>query len=97
VSQHHGRTISPHDDAVCARTRATYAAATREWGDPGWEARRAAEIAALPTVEWRGRTLYTLRCHGTRGKGPHDVHLPERVLWSLIGLTHFRCVYHAGD
>jgi hypothetical protein len=55
---------------------------------------RASEIAALPVVEWKGRTLHTLRCHGTTGKGPHDTNVPESLLWSLIGLRGFCCVYH---
>lgn len=54
-------------------------------------------IAALPQVMWKGRTLYTLRCHGTSGKGPHDVNVPLLLVWSLIDLDRFYCVYHAGD
>lgn len=60
-------------------------------------ARRAAEIAALPTIDWKGRTLYTLRCQGTSGKGPHAVNVPLAVVWHLIDLRRFFCVYHAGD
>jgi hypothetical protein len=56
--------------------------------------RRAAEIAALPLVQWRGRPLRTLRCHGERGMGPHDANVPEALLWSLISLRGWRCVYH---
>lgn len=91
---HHGTTVIPkHEDRILREVKANL----RElYGDTGVE-RRAAEIAALPTVEWKGRTLYTLRCHGTRGKGPHDVNLPESLLWNLIGLTHYCCVYHAGN
>lgn len=59
--------------------------------------RRAAEIAALPTVIWKGRTLYTLRCCGTSGHGPHNYNVPLMMVWSLIGLENFYCVYHAGD
>lgn len=58
---------------------------------------REAEIAALPTVEWKGRTLYTLRCCGTSGKGSHDVNVPLMMVWHLISLKRFFCVYHAGD
>lgn len=55
---------------------------------------RAAEIAALPTVDWKGRRLYTLRCAADFGNGPHDVNVPEYVLWSLIDLRAFRCPFH---
>lgn len=55
------------------------------------------QMRALPQVEWKGKTLYTIRCHGTRGKGPHTVHVPESVLWSLIDIRAFRCPYHFGD
>lgn len=58
---------------------------------------REAEIAALPTVTWKGRTLYTIRCHGTSGKGPHDVNVPLAVVWHLINLHRYFCPYHAGD
>jgi len=55
---------------------------------------RAAEIAALPEVTWKGRQLRTVRCHGTTGKGPHDVHVPESLLWVLIDTRWFYCPYH---
>lgn len=58
---------------------------------------REAEIARLPTVQWKGRTLYTLRCHGTSGRGPHDVNVPLMLVWHLIDLRSFYCVYHAAD
>ena len=85
--------VPRHEDAILARSK-RFAA---EFLGPEGVARRQAEIAALPTVQFKGRTLYTLRCHGTRGKGPHDVNVPESLLWQLIGLTRYRCVYHAGD
>jgi hypothetical protein len=56
--------------------------------------KREAEIAAMPQVEWKGRKLRTIRCHGTTGKGPHDVNVPESLLWALISLKRFRCPYH---
>ena len=59
--------------------------------------RREAEIAALPSVTFKGRALKVLRCHGVRGKGPHDCHVPESMLWALMGLTHWCCVFHHGD
>jgi hypothetical protein len=86
---HVGRKAGP------AVARAT-AACKAELGPVG-TARRQAEIDRLPVVVWKGRTLYTLRCVGTSGKGPHDVNVPEGLCWALIGLDHFRCVYHAGD
>lgn len=55
------------------------------------------EIAALPTVQWKGRTLHTVRCNGTSGKGPHDVNLPLAMVWHLRDIKRFYCVYHAGD
>ncbi len=58
---------------------------------------REREIAALPVVAWKGRTLYTLRCQGISGKGPHDVNVPLGMLWHLLTLQRFLCVYHAGD
>jgi hypothetical protein len=85
--------IPRHEDAILARSKRF---ALEFLGPEGVE-RRQREIDALPTVEWKGKTLYTMRCHGTRGKGPHTVHLPESLLWQLIGLTRYRCVYHAGD
>jgi hypothetical protein len=57
-------------------------------------ARRQAAIEALPTVQWKGRTLYTIRCHGDFGKGPHDVNVPEAILWQLISVNRFLCPYH---
>ena len=61
---------------------------------PTLAAEREAEIAALPIVVWKGRTLKTIRCCGTTGKGPHDYNVPESTLWSLISLKEFHCVYH---
>ena len=58
--------------------------------------RRAAEITALPLVAWKGRDLRTLRCHATFGNGPHDVNVPEALLWAVIDLRAWRCPHHAG-
>ena len=60
-------------------------------------AQRQAEIDALPTVEWKGKTLRTLRCNGTSGKGPHDTNVPEDLLWALIDFRIYRCPYHCND
>lgn len=56
--------------------------------------RRQLEIARLPKVDWKGLTLFTIRCDGEFGNGPHDVNVPESLLWSLISLTNFKCPYH---
>lgn len=66
-----------------------------EW--PELEARREAEIAELPTVDWKGKRLYKLRCTGVSGKGPHLVNVPEALLWHLISLKTYRCPFHAND
>lgn len=55
---------------------------------------RAAQIAALPIVEWRNDQLRTIRCHGTTGNGPHDRHVPEALLWCLIDLRAYVCPFH---
>jgi hypothetical protein len=55
---------------------------------------RQEQIDALPVVAWRGRTLRTLTCMATSGKGPHAVNVPEALLWALIDLRAFRCPYH---
>jgi hypothetical protein len=72
-------------------------AAARAFLGPDLAARREREIAALPTVSWKDRTLCTLRCQGTSGKGPHEVNVPLAAAWHLISLSRFFCVYHAGD
>lgn len=59
--------------------------------------RRGFEIERLPRVMWKGKTLRTIRCCGTSGKGPHNCNVPEGLLWALIDLKDFLCVYHAGD
>ena len=69
----------------------------REFMGGEWCARRQDEIDALPTKEWKGRTLYTIRCQGVRGKGPHAVHVPKSLLWQIVSLTDYFCVYHAAD
>lgn len=83
-------TRSPHQARRLAAARAAFVA-LRGSSD---EAVRASEIAALPVIEWKGRTLRTIRCHGTTGKGPHDTNVPESLLWSLIDLRGFCCVFH---
>lgn len=58
---------------------------------------RELEIGALPAVVWKGAHLRTLRCLGTTGRGPHNVNVPEALLWSLIDLRAYRCPYHEGS
>lgn len=82
-----------HPEARTARARAAFMEVRGLAEVP----RRQAEIDTLPRVLWRGRVLYTLRCHGTSGKGPHDTNVPEALLWALIDLRAFRCPYHAND
>ncbi len=65
-------------------------------GEDGYGQREAA-IQALQATTFKGRDLRVLRCHGVRGKGPHDCNVPESLLWILIDLRNFCCVFHAGD
>lgn len=88
MSRHHKRVIGLHEDAVLARTIAAL------WPDVDERQQRAAQIATLPAVEWKGRTLFTIRCHGDFGRGPHNLNVPESLLWSLMNLNWFLCPYH---
>lgn len=83
--------VGTHLEARRARLRAYFREVRGEVG----ERRREAEIAALPQVVWKGRTLYTLQCQAETGRGPHLVNLPELWLWALIDLRRFRCPYHS--
>lgn len=80
-------------------TRTARARAAFEMFRPGESPHRARQIAALPVKDWKGRPVFQIRCHGTRGKGPHDVWVPEGVLWAHIDPfgAAFCCPYHAGD
>lgn len=80
-----------HADQRIARARAAF----REYSNGRSEQQRAAQIAALQTIDWQGRRLYTIRCHGTTGRGPHDVNVPEDMLWALIDIDTFICPFHA--
>ena len=88
---------SPHEANRLVRYRRYY----RDFSGEAEEVRRAREIDALPLVEWRGKHgtkppqwLRTIRCHGVTGKGPHDCNVPESLLWALMTLREFHCVYH---
>ena len=61
---------------------------------PGEEEKRAAEIAALPQVEWKGHLLRSIRCDADTGRGPHVQHVPESLLWALFDLGYYRCPFH---
>lgn len=58
------------------------------------EMKRLRAIEQLPVVMWHGERLYTIRCKGDFGNGPHDMNVPESLLWSLITLEWFLCPYH---
>jgi hypothetical protein len=60
-------------------------------------AERQAFIDSLPVVEWKGETLRTLRCQGRTGRGPHDQHVPEGLLWSLMDPHRWLCPFHAHE
>ena len=85
--------LGSHPEQRTARAAAFF---LRERGLVGY-CERAQAIDALPAVAWRGQTLRTLTCHGTRGKGPHPTNVPEALLWSLIDFRAFRCPFHLGD
>jgi hypothetical protein len=59
---------------------------------PPSSARR--QLAALPIVEWKGHRLRVFQCHGTTGRGPHVVNVPEWLLWALLDLRAYRCAFH---
>ena len=88
--------VSQHEDRVLASAK--YLALSCGFPSGGFPVeQRQAEIDALPTVEWRGRTLYTITCHGQRGKGHHQVNVPESLLWQLISIRRYVCPYHHPD
>ena len=88
---HHGKTTAAkHEDRIVSEMVRHFG---EVYGAVGVR-RRASEIAALPEVSWKGRTLRAIQCRGDYGKGPHVVNIPESVLWNLIGFDRFRCVYH---
>lgn len=88
--RHRGRTVGLHEDACLLRTRDAF---VETLGTVAAE-RRQREIEALPRVLWKGRTLYMIRCEAGFGNGPHDLNVPESLLWSLLSVDHFRCAYH---
>ena len=91
MTRYRGRSVWTHEAARTARARAAF----REIRGEAAGCQRETAIAALSVVEWRGRTMYTIRCTGTTGRGPHTVHVPAGLLWSLIDVRAYRCPYHA--
>ncbi len=83
-------TVPRHEERILRDTRGLFML----WMGRDRFDRREREIAALPRVPWRGRLLYTIRCEGPFGKGPHAVNVPESLLWNLLDLGHFLCPYH---
>jgi hypothetical protein len=88
--RHRKRVRSPFEPRILADSRADYC----DLYGPARTAKREQEIAALPRVTWKGHTLFTIRCTGDFGKGPHDYNVPESVLWNLMAFSRFRCAYH---
>ena len=85
--RHLGRAWDRDGAASTAAARAAFVEGAYTLLD---EQAREAEIARLPTVIWRGRTLYTLRCRGEGpGRGPHLVNVPgeRRFYWKVFYLT----------
>lgn len=94
-----GHSGGSHEDARAARTRAWVRATYGE----AFEAKRAAEIDALPVVIWRGPSglrapvrRYTITCGGSFGRGPHTVNVSAHWLWHVLHLHLFRCQRHQG-
>jgi hypothetical protein len=77
-------------EAVCIRTKAHY---VEMRGEASAE-QRAADIAALPSKDWKGSRVFEVECEGSFGKGPHKQFVPEYVLWNQIALEHFLCPFH---
>lgn len=88
--RHRVRSVGLHEQRQLETSRG----AAKEWLSDLEVAQREREIAALPTIQWAGRTLYTIRCAGSYGNGPHVVNVPESLLWSLIDVNHFLCAFH---
>jgi hypothetical protein len=88
--RHRKRTVGLHETRVLRDAMLAFIA----WRGPDGLRRRGEDIRRLPTVDWKGRALFTLRCNGPFGNGPHDVNVPESLLWSLIDLDRFLCAYH---
>lgn len=62
----------------------------------GWEDAvvRAAEIACLPTVVWRGERLRRVLCCGTTGRGNHYQNVPDWKLWARMTVAPYYCPFH---
>lgn len=84
-------TVSPYED----RNRKAARRCFITYRTPEQVAERALLIRSLPTVNWKGKLLRTIRCHGTTGRGPHDLNVPESLLWALLDPTRYVCPFHA--
>jgi len=62
----------------------------------GWEQAvvRAAEIACLPVIYFKGEPLRQVMCCGTTGKGNHLQNVPEWKLWARMVVAPYYCPYH---
>ena len=55
---------------------------------------RKKEIADLDQKQFKGRTVYRIRCNADFGIGPHEQWLEEHLMWHLMDLAHYLCPYH---
>lgn len=90
MSQYHGRTLHQHEERAPRDIKTFF---FELHGEAGFQ-RRQHEIADLPKVLWRGSVLHTVRCRGDFGRGPHDMNVPESLLWNLISVDRLLCAYH---
>jgi hypothetical protein len=90
VVRHRVRVLQPTEDRAARDAELEFC---RVMGHDRHKKRKR-EIAALPKVPWRGKTLYTLRCQGDFGRGPHDMNVPRSLLWHLIDLGRYLCAFH---
>ena len=67
----------------------TAQAAFREVRGEAAEHQRCEQIALLPAVEWKGRTLRTIRCQGITGKRATR---PARARVAAVGAHRLPCV-----
>lgn len=90
MGRYRARTTEPNEDRWLIRARNAFITMV------GVEraAERQRQINALPSVEWKGRTLRTVTCHAQFGRGPHVQNVPERILWALIDVRAYRCPFH---
>lgn len=83
--------MGSHQDRRDARAKQAFLALR----GPADLAVREAQIQSLPHSVWRGHAVYAITCHGSTGKGPHQVNVPLALLFSLIEIEAYRCPFHA--